>query len=238
MTINIFPSNTRGIAEHGWLHSRFSFSFAEYFNRKRVNFGVLRVLNDDIIEAGKGFGMHPHDNMEIITIVHSGMLEHKDSMGNGSVIKAGDIQVMSAGTGIRHSEFNPSPTEDVSLFQIWILPKTKNIQPRYGQTSVNQSDLENNFHLVVGPKEEENALTINQEAYLHLGKFIAASNANYIIKKPGNGVFVMVIKGDAEIEGNMLSHRDAAEITETNNIFFKFNSDAELLIIEVPMLYN
>lgn len=235
MKINIFPSDSRGKADHGWLHSRFSFSFAEYFDRQRLNFGVLRVINDDIIEPGMGFGTHPHDNMEIITIVHSGSLEHKDSMGNGSVIKAGDIQIMSAGTGIRHSEFNPSKTDEVSLFQIWIYPKIKNIRPRYDQATIDDCQLYNNFHMVVAPMGHQEALQINQDAYIFMGKFGADSNVNYTLQKPGNGVFVMVVSGNAETEGYMLSHRDAAEISDTSDVSFKFNSDSEVLLIEVPL---
>lgn len=237
MLIRIFPSNSRGVAEHGWLHSRFSYSFAEYYNKDRIHFGALRVLNDDVVEPGMGFGMHPHDNMEIITIPLSGSLEHKDSMGNGSVIKAGDIQVMSAGTGIRHSEFNPSETEPVSLFQIWIFPKVRNIKPRYDQVSLDIGKLKNNFQVVVGPSGSQADLHINQDAYLSLGHFDANKEPTYELKQPGNGLYAIVIKGEAEIGGKyVLRNRDAAEITGYNKVDFKFKVDTELLLIEVPMM--
>ena len=236
MKINIFPSDSRGVAEHDWLHSRFSYSFAEYFNRNRVHFGALRVLNDDIVNPGKGFGMHPHDNMEIITIPLSGSLEHKDSMGNGSIIKTGDIQIMSAGTGVRHSEFNPSETEPVNLFQIWILPKERNIKPRYSQEKIAECSLYDNFQLVVSPLSEDCPLQINQDAWIHLGCFSKNTDATYQMKNNKDGLFVMVVKGEVETQGFMLNQRDAAEITEINEVKFRFNEEGEVLLIEVPMV--
>ena len=235
MKINVFPSNSRGIAEHGWLHSRFSYSFAEYFDRNRLQFGALRVLNDDVVDPGMGFGMHPHDNMEIITIPLSGSLEHKDSMGNGSIIIAGDVQVMSAGTGIMHSEFNPSNKEPVSLFQIWILPNKRNITPRYDQRTFDPCDFFQKFHMVVGPEGTENVLTINQNAYLHIGQFPQDTKTTYQLKKSENGLFVIVIKGEVDLEGYMLSMRDAAEISETDEVRLKFKTQSEVLLIEVPL---
>jgi quercetin 2,3-dioxygenase len=235
MNINIFPSSSRGKAEHGWLHSRFSYSFAEYYNPERMGFGTLRVLNDDIVEPGKGFGMHPHNNMEIITIPLSGSLEHRDNMGNGSIIKTGEVQVMSAGTGIMHSEFNPSEIEKVSLFQIWIMPDKRNIVPRYDQKAFDVSERMNSFQLLVAPANTDNTLYINQDAYISIGRFDAGVSCKYTFRKKGNGLFLMVISGTAGVENNILQARDTAEISNVNAIEIKPLGFSELLLIEVPM---
>lgn len=164
----IHTADSRGRAEHGWLSSRFSFSFAEYYNPERMHFGVLRVLNDDIIQPTMGFGMHPHDNMEIVSIPLKGAIEHRDSMGNGSIIKAGEVQLMSAGTGVRHSEFNPSKEEAGSFLQIWLFPKERNIEPRYFQKSFEAQDMQNKMHLIVSPTGQNDSLTINQDAWFSM----------------------------------------------------------------------
>lgn len=236
MQIEIFPSDTRGIAEHSWLHTRFSYSFADYFNPQRMGFGLLRVLNDDIIDPSGGFGMHPHNNMEIITIPLSGSLEHKDSMGNGSIIETGDVQVMSAGSGVFHSEFNPSDKEKVNLFQIWILPNQRNVEPRYDQRTFDVCERFNKFQLLVGPFETENALHIHQDAYLSLGNFKTGSEASYVTYKPDNGLFIMVVKGNTEVSGYNLNYRDSAEIKYPGCLKFKFATDSEVLLIEVPLI--
>ncbi len=235
MTTNIFPSSSRGKAEHGWLHSRFTYSFAEYYNPERMGFGTLRVLNDDIIEPDKGFGMHPHNNMEIITIPLSGSLEHRDSMGNGSVIHSGEVQVMSAGTGIMHSEFNPSKSEKVNLFQIWIMPNKKNVVPRYDQKAFDPSQKMNTFQLLVAPEGYENALFIYQDAFISIGRFDAGITSSYNLKKEGNGLFLFVISGTVEIGGKILQGRDAAEISSTSIVDANFPGFSEILLIDVPM---
>jgi quercetin 2,3-dioxygenase len=236
MNIKLFPSSSRGRAEHGWLHSRFSYSFAEYFNPQRMGFGMLRVLNDDIIEPDGGFGMHPHNNMEIITIPLSGSLEHRDSMGNGSVIVSGEVQVMSAGSGITHSEYNPSKSEKVNLFQIWIVPNKKNVVPRYDQRAFDLSQRMNSFQLLVGPTCNENSLFIHQDAFISAGRFDAGFATEYKIKKTGNGLFLMVISGTADVGRNIMQARDAAEISNSDTIEIKALGFSEILLIEVPLV--
>jgi quercetin 2,3-dioxygenase len=235
MTTHIFPSSSRGKAEHGWLHSRFSYSFAEYYNPNRMGFGMLRVLNDDIVEPGEGFGMHPHNNMEIITIPLSGSLEHRDNMGNGSIIHSGEVQVMSAGTGIMHSEFNPSKTEKVNLFQIWIIPNKKNVVPRYDQKEFDLSKRMNTLQLLVAPEGYDGSLFIYQDAFISIGRFDLGFVNKYKIKKEGNGLFIMVISGTVEIDGKVLESRDAAEISNTREIDIKALGFSEMLLIEVPL---
>jgi quercetin 2,3-dioxygenase len=235
MNIKLFPSSSRGRAEHGWLHSRFSYSFAEYFNPGRMGFGMLRVLNDDIIEPDGGFGMHAHNNMEIITIPLSGSLEHRDSMENGSVITSGEVQVMSAGTGITHSEYNPSKSEKVNLFQIWIIPDKRNVVPRYDQKAFDLSQRMNTFQLLVGPAGNENSLFIHQDAFISAGRFDAGIEIEYKIKKAGNGLFMMAISGTVDFEHKILQARDAAEISNTDTVKIKALGFSEILLIEVPM---
>ena len=235
MIINIFPSSTRGRAEHEWLHSRFSYSFAEYYNQQRMGFGMLRVVNDDIVEPGQGFGKHPHNNMEIITIPLSGSLEHRDSMGNGSVINSGEVQVMSAGTGITHSEYNPSESEKVNFFQIWIIPKKRNVVPRYDQKAFDLSKSMNSFQLLVAPEGTKEALFIYQDAYISAGRFDNDIVNTYKVKKEGNGLFLMVISGTIEIDGKILQARDSAEIEDVNTIEIKALGFSEILLIEVPL---
>ncbi|HEY4800323.1 MAG TPA: pirin family protein [Bacteroidia bacterium] len=231
----LFPASERGHADHGWLNAYHSFSFANWFDENKIHFGLLRVLNDDTIAHGAGFGMHPHDNMEIVTIPLQGILEHKDSMGNIGQIRPGEIQAMSAGTGVFHSEYNGSKTEATKLFQIWVFPKQKNIQPRYDQRKFDVSERKNKFQTIVSPIKSEHTMWINQDAYFSLGNFEKGKTADYSIQHPKNGTYVMVIEGEIEIAGEKLSRRDAIGIWETDKISFKINSDAELLVIDVPM---
>ncbi len=231
----IHKANTRGFANHGWLQSYHSFSFANYYNPERVQFGALRVLNDDSVAAGMGFGTHPHDNMEIISIPLEGDLQHKDSMGNVAVIKNGDVQVMSAGTGIAHSEMNKSTDKPVKFLQIWVFPNKRNVTPRYGQVTLNEIDRHNRFQQIVSPNEGSDGVWIHQNAWFHLGKFDQGQSVNYELKKKGNGVYIFVLSGDAVVDGNDLSKRDAIGIWNTENISFKINSDSEVLLMEVPI---
>lgn len=232
----LHKAGTRGDANHGWLHSRHTFSFADYHNPERMRFGLLRVLNDDTVEAGMGFGTHPHDNMEIISIPLEGDLEHKDSMGNVAVIKHGDVQVMSAGTGIRHSEYNKNQDKPVKFLQIWVYPNERNVQPRYGQVTLNIADRHNKFQQIVSPNPDGEGVWIHQDAWFHLGSFDNGFSADYTVKKNGNGVYAFVIKGDVSIDGNDLHERDGLGISGTNKITVKADSqDAEVLLMEVPM---
>jgi len=227
---------TRGDANHGWLHSRHTFSFANYYNPERMHFGVLRVLNDDFVEAGMGFGTHPHDNMEIISIPLEGDLEHKDSMGNVTVIKNGDVQVMSAGTGITHSEYNKNKDKPVKFLQIWVFPNKKNVKPRYDQITLNLADRRNKLQQILSPNADDAGVWIYQDAWFHLGKFDEGFSIDYDIKKSGNGVYVFVLKGDVTIDETALNERDGLGIWNTDKISIKANSqDAEILLMEVPM---
>ncbi|REK48379.1 MAG: pirin family protein [Bacteroidetes bacterium] len=231
----IHQENERGKADHGWLKAAHSFSFASWYDPARMHFGMLRVLNDDLIVPGKGFGMHPHNDMEIITIILSGELEHKDSMGNGSVIRTGDVQVMSAGSGVLHSEFNPSDKNPTRLFQLWIFPKEKNIEPRYGQKNFNIRSLENNIQTVASGFNIGDELYIHQDAAVSICKLNAESGIQYDLFRKENGVYIMNIDGKTVVEGNKLGNRDAVGITEKDYIEIKAIEDTELLIVEVPM---
>jgi quercetin 2,3-dioxygenase len=232
----LHKAETRGDANHGWLHSRHTFSFADYYDPERVHFGALRVLNDDRVEAGMGFGTHPHDNMEIISIPLEGDLEHKDSMGNVSVIKNGDVQAMSAGTGITHSEYNRNKDRLVKFLQIWVFPNKKNVMPRYDQITLNSSDRYNKFQQILSPNADDTGVWIYQDAWLHLGQFDKDVSTNYTIKKKGNGVYAIIITGDVTIDGNSLHERDGLGIWDTDTISIKTNSqNAEVLLMEVPM---
>ena len=205
MNMTIHKANTRGYADHGWLKTNHTFSFASYYDENRMNFGMLRVLNDDIVEGGMGFGKHPHNNMEIVSIPLSGALEHKDSMGHIEVIKEGEVQIMSAGTGVLHSEYNHSKTDEVNFLQIWVLPKERNIKPRYEQKNINNADAKNKFLTIVSPDEkDDNAVWINQDAYFSITKSDAGTDISYDIKQKGNGVYIFVIEGDVTIDGNNL----------------------------------
>lgn len=229
MNIQIQRAAERGGADHGWLKAKHYFSFGGYHNPEKVHFGLLRVLNDDIVEAGGGFPTHPHDNMEIVTIPHSGALQHKDSSGGNGIIKAGDVQVMSAGTGVQHSEFNASKTEAVNLFQLWVFPKERNIKPRYDQRSFEMADRKNKWQVVVSPRDEDNALWINQDARFALTHLEKAETLDYNNAFKGNGVYLVVIKGSVSIDGNDLGERDAAGISGTDTVSITATEDAQLL---------
>jgi len=229
-------AETRGHANHGWLNSYHSFSFANYYNPERMHFGVLRVLNDDTVDGGKGFGKHPHDNMEIISIPLEGDLEHKDSMNNVAVIKHGDIQVLSAGTGIQHSEYNKSGGQPVKFLQIWVFPNKKNVTPRYDQVTLDLNDRHNKLQQILSPNPDDAGVWIHQDAWFHLGKFDKDFAVDYKIKKEGNGVYAFILKGDFLIEGQPVANRDGFGIWDTNKVSIKAASqDAEILLMEVPM---
>jgi redox-sensitive bicupin YhaK (pirin superfamily) len=225
----------RGRADFGWLKSYHSFSFGSYFNPNRTNFGLLRVLNDDTVAPGEGFGKHPHKDMEIISIPLEGDLEHKDSMGNTTIIKEGDIQVMSAGTGVEHSEYNKNDNREVKFLQIWIFPRENGLQPRYDQMSISSLRKQNEFYQILSPNKDDEGVWINQDSYMHLLE--TDSNGEYIydLKKPENGVYLFLLKGKVEVADTILKERDAMEINETDKIKIKAESNVKLLVIEVPM---
>lgn len=231
----VHKANERGHANHGWLNAYHSFSFANWYNPEKVQFGMLRVLNDDTIAAGMGFGTHPHDNMEIITIPLEGDLAHKDSMGNGTTIKSGDIQVMSAGTGIQHSEFNPNHDQQTKLFQIWLFPKYRNVEPRYQQITLDQSLQKNDFAQILSPNPDDAGVWIHQDAWFHLADFEAGYTKTYELKKEGNGLYVFVISGTITVDGQELETRDGLGITDFKTLDFKATTDAKFLLMEIPM---
>jgi quercetin 2,3-dioxygenase len=228
-------ADTRGHANHGWLNSYHTFSFADYHNADRMRFGLLRVLNDDTVEAGMGFGTHPHDNMEIISIPLEGDLEHKDSMGNVSVIRHGDIQVMSAGTGIYHSEYNKNKNRQVKFLQIWVFPDTRNVVPRYGQITLDIADRHNKLQQIVSPYAEDAGVWIHQKAWFHLAKFDKGISKDYQIKAKGNGVYAFVLNGKIQINGQLLNSRDGFGVWDIDTISLKAESEVEVLLMEVPM---
>jgi hypothetical protein len=228
---------TRGHANHGWLNSYHSFSFANYYNPERMNFGALRVLNDDTVDAGKGFGTHPHDNMEIISIPLEGDLEHKDSMNNVAVIKNGDIQAMSAGTGIYHSEYNKDRAHRVKFLQIWVYPNKRNVEPRYDQITLNLEDRHNKLQQILSPNANDEGVWIHQNAWFHLGKFDKGVSTDYTIKAKGNGVYVFVLSGDVKINNQLLNNRDGFGIWDTDKFTVTAETDAEFLLMEVPMKF-
>ncbi len=227
----------RGHANHGWLITFHSFSFAGYYDSLKMNFGALRVLNDDTVKGGYGFSKHPHENMEIVTIPLFGDLEHKDSTGRNEIIRQNDVQIMSAGRGIAHSEINANKNKEVQLLQIWIFPKEKNIHPRYEQKTFDPQKRQNKIQIVVAPDDEE-AVWINQDAWFSLGNFGKDFETIYTIKKEANGVYAFVINGEINVNGETLSKRDAIGIWNTNSINLKANSEAEILLIDVPMKIN
>ncbi len=231
----IHKANTRGTANFGWLNSYHTFSFGHYFEPSRTHFGVLRVLNDDTVSEGMGFGTHPHDNMEIISIPLEGDLEHQDSMGNKTVIKHGDVQVMSAGTGVSHSEYNKNKDKPVKFLQIWVFPKTRNVTPRYDQITLDEKDRINKFQQIVSPNADDEGVWIHQDAWFHLGKFDEGKTSTYTIKKEGNGVYAFVLKGDVVINGEKLNERDGLGIEDAKELTIEANTSAEILLMEVPM---
>jgi len=231
----LHKAETRGDANHGWLHSRHTFSFANYHNAERMHFGALRVLNDDTVAAGMGFGTHPHDNMEIISIPLDGDLEHKDSMGNVSVIKHGDIQVMSAGTGIFHSEYNKNKDRDVKFLQIWVFPNQKSVTPRYDQIALNIADRHNKLQQILSPNADDAGVWIYQNAWFHLGKFDKGFSADYSLKANGNGVYAFVLSGDVTINDQPLNSRDGFGIWDVDTLSIQADTNAEFLLMDVPM---
>ncbi|KGO91630.1 pirin [Flavobacterium subsaxonicum WB 4.1-42 = DSM 21790] len=232
----LHKAGTRGHANHGWLDSHHTFSFANYHNPDRMHFGVLRVLNDDRVDAGMGFGTHPHDNMEIISIPLEGDLEHKDSMGNAAVIKKGDIQAMSAGTGIYHSEYNKNKDKLTKFLQIWVYPNKRNVTPRYDQITLNVADRHNKLQQILSPNANDAGVWIHQDAWFHMGKFDEGFTTEYALKKPGNGIYAFVLKGNVTIGDIALNERDGLGIWNTTAIDITAKSqDAEILLMEVPM---
>jgi redox-sensitive bicupin YhaK (pirin superfamily) len=226
---------TRGYANHGWLDSHHTFSFASYYDPKRMNFGMLRVLNDDHVAAGMGFGTHPHDNMEIISIPLEGDLEHKDSMGNTAVIRRGDIQVMSAGTGITHSEYNRNKDQAVKFLQIWVFPKVRGVKPRYDQLTLNVADRHNKLQQVLSPNPDDDGVWVHQDAWFHMGNLDAGVELSYALKRKGNGVYVFVLEGDVTVNGQPLNRRDGLGVWNTDTLSFRADSASEVLLMEVPM---
>ena len=233
----LHKADTRGFADHGWLKSHQSFSFANYYNPERIHFGALRVLNDDIVLGG-GFGKHPHDNMEIISIPLEGDLEHKDSMGNTAVIKHGDIQVMSAGTGIYHSEYNKDTTQAVKFLQIWVFPNKRNVEPRYDQVTLNPADRHNQLQQILSPNADDAGVWIYQNAWFHMGNFDKGVSTEYNLKAKGNGVYIFVLKGDVKVNDQLLNTRDGYGIWDVDNFNIAAETDAEFLLMEVPMEFK
>jgi redox-sensitive bicupin YhaK (pirin superfamily) len=228
-------ADSRGDANHGWLHSRHTFSFASYHNPERIHFGALRVLNDDYVAGGKGFGMHPHQNMEIISIPLEGDLKHSDSMGNSGVIRNGDIQVMSAGTGVYHSEYNNNPNKPVKFLQIWVIPNEMNLEPRYEQVTLDPKDRKNVFQQVISPNPDDEGLWIHQNAWFNMAEWDAGFEKEYIFHSSDNGLYIFVLKGNIIVDSQRLSERDGLGIWETGSVQIKADSPAEFLLMEVPM---
>ena len=240
MKTKLFEANSRGNADHGWLKANFSFSFGNYYNPERVQFGMLRVLNDDTIAGGMGFGTHPHANMEIITIPLEGGLKHRDSMGNEGVIRFGEVQVMSAGTGIQHSEMNASQNETAKTLQLWVFPDEEDVIPRYDQKSFDIENQINTFVNIVSPKDKNdgNALWVYQQTFLNLGIFEKDTSFSYKVNIPENGVYIFLIEGEIEVDNQILRTRDAMGIIDFEQFEIKINSKSKILLIEVPMKHN
>ncbi|MES2617466.1 MAG: pirin family protein [Bacteroidota bacterium] len=228
-------ANERGHANHGWLNAHHSFSFASYYDESKIHFGALRVLNDDEVAPGMGFGTHPHDNMEIITIPLSGDLQHRDSMGNVATINEGYIQVMSAGTGIQHSEYNPNKDKALKLLQIWIMPNERNVQPRYGEIQLPEST-DNRWQQIVSPNTDDEGTWIHQNAWLHIGQFEAGQKTDYTVKAKENGVYVFVIEGKVTLNGETLNKRDAMGLWNTEGFHMEIEDKSKVLLLDVPMI--
>ena len=228
----------RGLVSFGWLEAKYSFSFGNYYNPEKMNFGALRVLNDDTIAPAMGFGKHPHKNMEIITIVQSGALKHEDSMGNKGIIEAGDIQVMSAGSGIEHSEVNASSQNSLTLFQLWIHSQRQDVTPRYEQKKIAPLLTDNTFTTIVKPKQEalKDDIWIHQQAYISIGNFSNETQTNYSMQQSQNGVYIMVIEGSIVVADQTLQHRDAIGLWNTNSIDMTITKNSKVLVVEVPMI--
>lgn len=228
-------TDSRGFADHGWLKSHHTFSFANYHNPERMNFGVLRVLNDDQVASGMGFGKHPHRDMEIISIPLEGDLEHQDSMGTSAVIKKGEIQVMSAGTGVQHSEYNKNKDELVKFLQIWVIPNKLNVTPRYDQISIKENEKLNDFQQILSPNSEDEGVWIHQNAWFNLAKFEKGFSREYRLNDVKNGVYIFVLKGSAKVDDQILGTRDGFGIWETESFTLEATQDSEVLLMEVPM---
>ena len=235
MKTTIFKAGLRGHADHGWLNSYHTFSFAEYHDPERVRFGLLRVVNDDLVSPGEGFGTHPHDNMEIVSIPLNGALAHKDSTGTEKVINTGDVQIMSAGSGLYHSEYNASKTEPVSFLQIWVFPKERDITPRYEQKSFDKAERQNKLQTVVSPAKDDGALWINQDAWFSLANLEKGQSIDYTLNNKASGVFIFLLEGNAEAVGEKLEKRDAVGVTGADKVNITANDNSEILVIEVPM---
>lgn len=231
----LHKANTRGHANHGWLDSHHTFSFANYRNPERMHFGVLRVLNDDRVAAGRGFDTHPHDNMEIISIPLEGDLEHQDSMGNVTVIKKGDVQVMSAGTGIFHSEYNKNDDHEVKFLQIWVFPNQKEVEPRYDQIALETIEQDDRFFQILSPNKNDQGVWIHQNAWFSLGNFKHDISQEYSLHDKENGVYLFVIEGEAEVNGLHLERRDGCGIWEVDQITVEAHKKSTILLMEVPM---
>lgn len=231
----LHKASERGLADHGWLKSHQTFSFSGYYNPERIQFGALRVLNDDTVDGGMGFGKHPHDNMEIISIPLEGELKHQDSMDNIAIIKPGEIQVMSAGTGIYHTEYNKNENEPVKFLQIWLFPNKRNVEPRYQQIDISPATTHNHLQQILSPNPDDEGVWIYQDAWFHKGSFDKGVSVNYDLKKPGNGIYLFIISGEVEVLGQALSARDGFGIWDTDQISIKAITDAEVLVMEVPM---
>ena len=231
----LHKANTRGHANHGWLQANHSFSFANYYNPERMHFGVLRVLNDDTIAPAMGFPTHPHDNMEIITIPLEGDLEHKDNMGNGTIIKNGDIQVMSAGTGITHSEFNANKGDYCKLLQIWLYPNKRNVTPRYDQIAIRSLAKENSLYQVLSPNKDDDGVWIHQNAWFNMGEYDKPTTETYSLHKKENGVYLFVIEGKLNIDNHSLEKRDGYGTWDTDKIEFTAEKSSKVLLMELPM---
>ncbi|MGB5817885.1 MAG: pirin family protein [Saonia sp.] len=234
-TTVLHKADTRGDANHGWLHSKHSFSFANYYDPKRMGFGALRVLNDDIVAPGRGFGTHPHQNMEIISIPLSGDLKHMDSTGRSEIIKQGDIQVMSAGTGIQHSEMNANTDKEVQFLQIWVIPNKEDVEPRYDQITLNGADRKNKLQQILSPHSEDAGVWVHQDAWFHMGTLDKDTSLQYQLKKEGNGIYAFVLKGDVTINGQVLNKRDGYGLWDVSQLAIQATTDAELLLMEIPM---
>ncbi len=235
MKTALHKASTRGHANHGWLDTHHTFSFAHYYDPSRLHFGVLRVLNDDFVDGGMGFGTHPHDNMEIISIPLHGDLEHKDSMGNTAVIRENDVQIMSAGTGVQHSEYNRNKDAKVNFLQIWVFPKVRDIKPRYEQKTFLPEERVNKLQQVVTPVKDESGVLINQDAWFYLGNLKKGFRTDYAVKRKENGVYLFVLEGDATINGQKLNKRDGLGVWDTDEFSIAADSDTELLLMDVPM---
>ncbi len=236
-TIDFHPAHSRGAADHGWLKAKHSFSFGQWYNPDRSNFGALRVLNDDWVAPGAGFGKHPHKNMEIITIPLTGALKHQDSTGGEGVIRPGEVQVMSAGTGVFHSEVNASSTEPVTLFQTWIVPKRTSVDPRYDQRAFAEADRYGLWQMLVSPidRPEDDGLKIHQDAWISRAAVEAGTTLEYVLHAPLNGAYVLLVEGAATVEGQALGKRDAAGISGVEKFLVEAREASDVLVIEVPM---